>query len=136
MNSLKIDFVSDVSCPWCAIGLASLERALERLDGEVTAQLRFEPFELNPGMAPGGQDITEHLTQKYGSTPQQQKTARDAIRARGAAVGFDFREEGRGRIYNTFNAHRLLHWAGLVGAARQHALKKALLTAYFGSKLW
>ena len=132
MNSLKIDFVSDVSCPWCAIGLASLERALERLDGEVTAQLRFEPFELNPGMAPGGQDITEHLTQKYGSTPQQQKTARDAIRARGAAVGFDFREEGRGRIYNTFNAHRLLHWAGLAGAARQHALKKALLKAYFG----
>ena len=131
MNPLKIDFVSDVSCPWCAIGLASLERALERLDGEVTAQLRFEPFELNPGMAPGGQDITEHLTQKYGSTPQQQKAARDAIRARGAAVGFDFREEGRSRIYNTFNAHRLLHWAGLAGAQHQHALKKALLKAYF-----
>jgi predicted DsbA family dithiol-disulfide isomerase len=131
MNPLKIDFVSDVSCPWCAIGLASLERALERLDGEVAAQLHFEPFELNPGMVPGGQDITEHLTQKYGSTPQQQKAARDAIRSRGAAVGFDFREEGRDRVYNTFNAHRLLHWAGLAGADFQHALKKALLRAYF-----
>ncbi len=132
MNTpLKIDFVSDVSCPWCAIGLASLERALERLNGEVRADLHFQPFELNPGMAPGGQDITEHLTQKYGSTPQQQAQSRDAIRERGAAVGFDFLKEGRGRIYNTFDAHRLLHWAALEDPDRQHALKKALLTAYF-----
>ena len=132
MKALKIDFVSDVACPWCAVGLASLERALEKLDGEVSAELRFQPFELNPGMVAGGEDVTEYLTQKYGSTPQQQQASRDAIRARGAAVGFDFREEGRGRIYNTFNAHRLLHWAGLQDAVRQHALKKALLKAYHG----
>jgi predicted DsbA family dithiol-disulfide isomerase len=131
MKPLKIDFVSDVSCPWCAIGLASLEKALARLEGEVPAQLHFEPFELNPDMPAGGQDITEHLTQKYGSTPQQQEASRDAIRERGAALGFDFRKEGRGRIYNTFNAHRLLHWAGEIGAERQRALKKALLKAYF-----
>lgn len=131
MNTLKIDFVSDVSCPWCAIGLASLEKALQRLDGEVSAELRFEPFELNPAMPAGGQDITEHLTQKYRSTPQQQQAARDAIRQRGADVGFDFRMEGRDRIYNTFNAHRLLHWAGLQGGDAQRALKKALLGAYF-----
>jgi len=132
MNPLKIDFVSDVACPWCAVGLASLERALEKLDGEVAAEIHFRPFELNPGMAPGGQDAGEYLTQKYGSTPQQQQASRDAIRARGAAVGFQFREEGRGRIYNTFNAHRLLHWAGLQDPVRQHALKKALLEAYHG----
>jgi predicted DsbA family dithiol-disulfide isomerase len=132
MNPLKIDFVSDVACPWCAVGLASLERALERLEGEVSAELHFQPFELNPDMAPGGQDTTEYLGRKYGSTPQQQKASRDAIRARGAAVGFDFREEGRGRIYNTFNAHRLLHWAGLQDPKRQHELKKALLKAYHG----
>jgi predicted DsbA family dithiol-disulfide isomerase len=131
MNPLKIDFVSDVSCPWCAIGLASLERALERLDGEVKPELHFQPFELNPAMPPGGQDITEHLTQKYRTTPQQQEAARDAIRERGAAVGFDFRREGRGRIYNTFDAHRLLHWAGLEHPALQPALKKAFLKAYF-----
>ena len=131
MKPLKIDFVSDVSCPWCAIGLASLEKALDRLEGEVAAQLHFEPFELNPQMPAGGQDITEHLTQKYGSTPQQQEASRDAIRERGAALGFDFRKEGRGRIYNTFNAHRLLHWAGETGSERQRALKKALLKAYF-----
>jgi predicted DsbA family dithiol-disulfide isomerase len=135
MKPLKIDFVSDVACPWCAVGLASLERALDKLDGEVSAEIHFQPFELNPGMAAGGQDASEYLTQKYGSTPVQQKASRDAIRARGAAVGFEFREEGRGRIYNTFNAHRLLHWAGLQDASRQHALKKALLTAYHGQGL-
>jgi predicted DsbA family dithiol-disulfide isomerase len=131
MKSLKIDFVSDVSCPWCAIGLASLERALERLGGDVAPELHFQPFELNPGMPAGGQDITEHLTQKYRTTPEQQAQAREAIRERGAAVGFEFRKEGRGRVYNTFDAHRLLHWAALEGGERQHALKKALLKAYF-----
>jgi predicted DsbA family dithiol-disulfide isomerase len=128
---LKIDFVSDVSCPWCAIGLASLEQALRRLDGEVDAELHFQPFELNPAMPPGGEDTTEHLTKKYGSTPEQQAASREAIRQRGEAVGFIFRKEGRARIYNTFDAHRLLHWAGLEGAERQHALKKTLFDAYF-----
>lgn len=132
MNApLKIDFVSDVSCPWCAIGLASLERALEKLEGDVSAQLHFQPFELNPQMPAGGQDITEHLTQKYRTTPEQQAAARDSIRERGATVGFEFRKEGRGRIYNTFNAHRLLHWAGMEDPAKQLALKKALFKAYF-----
>ena len=128
---MKIDFVSDVSCPWCAIGLASLERALEKLDGEVKAQLHFQPFELNPSMPAGGQDITEHLTQKYRTTQEQQEAARESIRQRGAEVGFEFRKEGRGRIYNTFNAHRLLHWAGMEHAERQLALKKAFFKAYF-----
>jgi predicted DsbA family dithiol-disulfide isomerase len=131
MKHLKIDFVSDVSCPWCAIGLASLERALERLEGDVTPELHFQPFELNPTMPPQGQDITEHLTQKYRTTPEQQAQAREAIRQRGAAVGFEFRKEGRDRIYNTFDAHRLLHWAAQEGGERQRALKKALLAAYF-----
>lgn len=133
-TSLKIDFVSDVSCPWCAIGLSALEKALQRMAGEVTADLHFQPFELNPSMPLGGQDITEHLTQKYGSTPEQQAEAREAIRQRGAELGFAFRKEGRDRIYNTFDAHRLLHWAGLPTtrpAGLQPALKKALLQAYF-----
>jgi len=130
-RDLKIDFVSDVSCPWCAIGLASLEQALQRLDGDVRADLHFQPFELNPGIAAEGEDVTEHQTRKYGSTPEQQAASREAIQQRGAAVGFEFRKEGRDRIYNTFDAHRLLHWAGLEGADRQHALKRALFKAYF-----
>jgi len=133
-TALKIDFVSDVSCPWCAIGLSALEKALERLRDEVAAEMHFQPFELNPGMPAEGQDITEHLTQKYGSTPQQQAESREAIRLRGASLGFVFRKEGRNRIYNTFDAHRLLHWADLATtqpAGLQRALKKALLEAYF-----
>lgn len=128
-HSLKIDFVSDISCPWCAIGLSALEQALAKLAGEVQAELRFQPFELNPQMPVGGQDVGEHLAQKYGSTPEQQAQIRDTIRQRGADVGFSFNPGGRGRIYNTFDAHRLLHWAALEDLAKQRALKMALLLA-------
>jgi predicted DsbA family dithiol-disulfide isomerase len=129
-KTLKIDFVSDVSCPWCAVGLGALEQALQALDGTVQAELHFQPFELNPQMGAHGQDIGEHLTQKYGSTPEQQQQIRDTIRQRGAEVGFTFNPEGRGRIWNTFDAHRLLHLAEVEGApGQQAALKKALLAA-------
>jgi predicted DsbA family dithiol-disulfide isomerase len=126
---MKIDFVSDVSCPWCAVGLKSLEQALGRLSGEVTAEMHFQPFELNPQMPPEGQDIHAHLAEKYGSTPEQLKGNSEAIRARGAEVGFTFNMDKRNRIYNTFDAHRLLHWAELEG--RQPVLKHALFQAYF-----
>jgi len=130
-SHLKIDFVSDVSCPWCAVGLGSLEAALRRVAPDVTAELHFQPFELNPQMPPEGQDTFEHLNQKYGSTLEQQAQAREMIRRRGAEVGFEFSPEGRPRVYNTFNAHRLLHWAELESPAKQAALKKLLLKAYF-----
>ena len=134
--SLKIDFVSDISCPWCVIGLKSLEQALERVAGDMTATLHFQPFELNPQMAPEGQEITEHITQKYGITPAQADANRENIRLRGESVGFTFSQAdqpggGRSRIYNTFDAHRLLHWAGLESADLQKALKEALFKAYF-----
>lgn len=125
--TVKIDFVSDIVCPWCAIGLASLERALARLDGEVPIELHFEPFELNPQMPPEGEDIVQHLTRKYGIGAEQVERNAEAIRERGAAVGFAFGK--RTRTYNTFDAHRLLHWAGIEG--RQRELKHALLRAYF-----
>jgi predicted DsbA family dithiol-disulfide isomerase len=126
---MKIDFVSDVSCPWCAIGLHALEEALGRLGPEVQASLHFQPFELNPGMPPEGEDIAEHLARKYGASPAQTERNREAIRQRGEAVGFTFNMAQRSRIYNTFDAHRLLHWAGLEG--RQAQLKHALFKAYF-----
>ncbi len=134
--TLKIDFVSDIACPWCAVGLFSLEKALERLQGEVQVDIRFQPFELNPDMGPGGQDLGEHLTQKYGSSAAQQAQIRETISARGAEVGFAFAPGGRGRIYNTFDAHRLLAWAegeaDVQGEGAQRRLKKALLAAYQG----
>jgi predicted DsbA family dithiol-disulfide isomerase len=131
-KALHIDFVSDVACPWCAVGLAALERAVQNLQGEVAIDLAFQPFELNPQMGPEGQDATEHITQKYGSTPEQQAQSRAGIMARGEAVGFQFRKEGRGRVWNTFDAHRLLYWAGEQGAKLQRDLKMALLQAYHG----
>lgn len=129
MNApLKIDFVSDVSCPWCVIGLRALEQALERV-GDATADIHFQPFELNPQMPPGGQDIAEHLAQKYGSTREQLTRNQEAIRARGAELGFAFDMHKRSRVYNTFDAHRLLHWAEEEG--HQLELKRALFAAYF-----
>lgn len=126
---MKIDFVSDVSCPWCIIGLKSLEQALARIGGDIEATLHFQPFELNPNMPAGGQDIEEHLAQKYGATPEQGAQTREMIRARGAALGFTFNMDKRARIYNTFDAHRILHWAGLEG--RQREMELALFGAYF-----
>ncbi|SFS17426.1 Predicted dithiol-disulfide isomerase, DsbA family [Dyella sp. OK004] len=128
-KQLKIDFVSDVVCPWCAVGLNSLEQALRQLDGNVAVEMHFQPFELNPKMAPEGESVAEHLAHKYGSTPEQMAQNREAIRQRGEAVGFTFNMDKRDRIYNTFDAHRLLHWAELQG--KQAALKHALLGAYF-----
>lgn len=129
--NIKIDFVSDVSCPWCVIGLKSLQAALGRVGDTVTADIHFQPFELNPAMPAQGQDLLEHITEKYGSTPEQLARNREAIRARGAELGFVFDIDKRGRIYNTFNAHRLLHWAGIESSATQQALKEALFAAYF-----
>ncbi len=125
---LKIDFVSDVSCPWCVVGLRALDQALAALGDEVRAQIHFQPFELNPDMPGEGQDIVEHIAEKYGSSPEQIAANQQNIRARGAELGFTF-AGGERRIYNTFDAHRLLHWAGLEG--RQQALKEALFAAYF-----
>jgi len=127
---MKIDFVSDVACPWCAVGLNSLERALEKIGSDIPVELHFQPFELNPQMAPEGEDAAEHITRKYGLTPQQLAANRAGIRQRGADVGFDFGD--RTRIWNTFDAHRLLQWAGELGAKQQRDLKMALLQAYHG----
>ena len=126
---VRIDFVSDVVCPWCAIGLASLEEALERVGDGIVVDIHFQPFELNPQMGPEGEDIVEHLSRKYGMAEAQVAANQEAIRERGAALGFVFDMDKRQRTWNTFDAHRLLHWAGLEG--RQRELKHALLRAYF-----
>ena len=127
---MKIDFVSDVACPWCAVGLNSLERALERVGPELQVELHFQPFELNPTMPAEGADTVAYLSAKYGIGAEQIARNQAAIRERGAAVGFAF--GARPRVWNTFDAHRLLHWAGLQGGDHQRALKHALLKAYHG----
>lgn len=123
---LKIDFVSDIACPWCAIGLSSLQLALARLGETVDADIAIHPFELNPQMHVGGEDIVDYLGEKYGRTPAQIAEAQAMIRERGESVGFAFGP--RTRVYNTFDAHRLMYWAAIDG--KQLPLKQALLRAY------
>ena len=135
MAALKIDFVSDIACPWCAVGLAALEQAIDKLKDEVQVTLHFQPFELNPTMPPEGQDIVEHLSQKYGMTAAQVAQNQEHIRQRGAEVGFTFNMDGRKRTYNTFDAHRLLHWAETEGAPdAQQRLKWAITTSILISR--
>lgn len=130
MNPIKIDFVSDIACPWCAVGLASLEQAIDRVKDLVSVELHFQPFELNPQMGPEGEDVTDHLMRKYQISAEQVAQNQARIAARGAELGFTFNH--RKRIVNTFDAHRLLHWAETEGKSEdQHQLKRALLEAYF-----
>lgn len=129
---LKIDFVSDVMCPWCVIGLGGLNKALEELKPEgIVANVTCQPFELNPDMPPEGEDIAEHLAKKYGSTPEQSAANREMIRQKAAEVGFDMRMGEGSRMWNTFDAHRLLHWAHEVAPERQEQLKRELFAAHF-----
>jgi predicted DsbA family dithiol-disulfide isomerase len=125
---MKIDFVSDISCPWCVIGLYGLEEALGRVGDVVAADIHFQPFELNPAVPAGGQNLAEHIAEKYGTT-EPSTVRREAIRERAGSLGFDMKMGDDHRIYNTFDAHRLLYWAGLSGG--QSALKHALFETYF-----
>lgn len=126
---VKIDFVSDVVCPWCALGATALEQAIENLAGEVVVELTFKPFELNPDMPAEGEHAVQHMMRKYGRTADQVASRNEMVVARGVEVGFHFDLEKRSHFYNTFDAHRLLFWANAEGL--QIALKKALLKAYF-----
>jgi len=129
---MRIDFVSDVACPWCAIGMSALDRALTRIGADVgEIEVHLQPFELNPTMGPEGADAAEYLSEKYGLSSEQLATNRARIAERGAAEGFRFGT--RSHVWNTFDAHRLLFWAGAEGpAGAQRALKRALLKAYHG----
>lgn len=128
-KNLDIDFISDVTCPWCAIGFHSLDIALRTLDGEVAANVTFRPFEINPDTPPEGEDVHANLARKYGNTREQTRRNGEAIRVRGEGLGFTFNMAKRTHYYNTFDAHRLLFWAADEG--KQRALKSALVAAYF-----
>lgn len=130
-TELRIDFVSDVACPWCAIGLASLTQALDQLAGQVSATIHLQPFELNPDMPAEGEDAREHIQRKYGITAEQSEANRAALRERAASVGFAYNVGAGSRVRPTFDAHRLLHWAATVDNSKALALKRALFRAYF-----
>ena len=123
---IDIAFVSDVACPWCAIGHAAVETALARIGDAVEAKVSVEPFELNPDMGPEGSALGPYIARKYGRTPEQIAQVQERIREHGARVGFAFGP--REHVWNTFDSHRILHWASLEG--RGWELKRALLHAY------
>ena len=127
--TLKLDIVSDISCQWCIIGYKALQQALSTLEPDITADISWQPFELNPDMPAEGQDIVEHLTEKYGINTVQIEQNRAMIRERGLALGYTFSNSDGGRIYNTFDAHRLLHWAKQFG--KQNQLNLAFFDLYF-----
>ena len=130
--TIKIDYVSDIACPWCAVGLGNLNQAIAQLSDKVNFEMHFHPFELNPNMPLGGQDAIEHLTEKYGLTVAQVQANQANIRAKALEAGFVFHPEGRKRVYNTFDAHRLLYWAAKeYDLHKQAALKKEFLNTYF-----
>jgi predicted DsbA family dithiol-disulfide isomerase len=131
-QTIKIDYVSDVACPWCAVGLGNLNQAISKFSDKVNFEVHFHPFELNPNMPLGGQDATEHLTEKYGLSVEQVKANQANIRLKASKAGFEFHPEGRKRVYNTFDAHRLLHWAAQeFEPEKQAILKIELLNTYF-----
>lgn len=129
-RSMRIDFVSDVACPWCVIGLLGLEKALADVREDIEVELHFQPFELSPNLPPEGRNVVEHLSQVYGSTPDEVMARRGEVVSRAADLGFTMINDRENRLYNTFDAHRLMHWAALEG--KQAALKHALFEAYHG----
>ena len=138
MKTLEIDIVSDVVCPWCALGYAHLQQALEALaQDEIKANIHWRAFELNPHMGADGQEINEHLMEKYGSTVEQLSENKKRLVDLGKAAAVDFNFDERSRIYNTFDCHKLLHWATEIQQDSnenrdiQTLLKQALFTAYF-----
>lgn len=131
-TTIKIDFVSDIACPWCAVGLGNLNKAMTDFKGRANFEVHFRAFELNPKMPKGGQEVIEHLTEKYGISVEEVRANQAQIRARAIEAGFAFHPEGRKRVYNTFDAHRLLFWAAKeIGLKKQATLKTELLNTYF-----
>ncbi|NWE11963.1 DsbA family oxidoreductase [Pseudomonas yamanorum] len=126
---VTIDFISDVVCPWCALGATALEQAIDNLAGEVKVELTFKPFELNPDMPAEGENAVAHMMRKYGRSAEEVASGKKMLMERGEAIGFSFDLEKRSHFYNTFDAHRLLFWALQQG--RQIELKKSLLRGYF-----
>ena len=129
MKNLKIDIVSDVMCPWCIVGYKGLETALEQLSPDIQANIKWMPFELNPQMPAEGQDMEEHIIEKYGITAEQSAQNREVLTQRGKDSGFEFKFGPDMRMINSFDLHRLLAWAKDQG--KQHELQMAFFDEHF-----
>jgi len=130
MKTLQIDLVSDIACPWCAIGYARLEQAMEKLSDELAFTVRWHAFELNPDHGEEGEHILPALAKKYGRSEAEMRATQDNMIRIATELGLNFEKMQERYTCNTFDAHRLVKWAAEHG--RQTGLKKALFEAYFG----
>lgn len=126
-KTLRIDIISDVMCPWCIVGYRQLSAALEATG--TAHEIHWHPFELNPDMPQEGQNLREHIMQKYGSSLEESEQSRQHLKTLGSDLGIDFQFSDGSRMHNTFNTHQLLHWANT--QERMHDLKQALFIAHF-----
>jgi len=130
MSPIKVDIVSDVVCPWCIVGLKQLQKAVDSTG--IKIEVHWHPFELNPQMPESGQNLQEHICEKYGSTKEQSRENRQKLASIGEELGFEFRFHDESRMVNTFKAHQLLHWANLQG--QENAMKMALFSTHFSDQ--
>ena len=135
-TTVTIDIWSDVMCPWCLVGWGSLAQALDQLDGEIAAEIRWRPFELNPDMPAEGEEQAAHIQRKYGRTPEQgagiRGQMRDMADAAGVSLDYEGDDDRPAMMWNTFDAHKLLAWTlEAHGPQRQTQLKLALFDAHF-----
>lgn len=130
MATVRIDLVSDVVCPWCAVGFARLQQAMTQLDGELAIDLHWHPFLLNPDIGPDGRDMVAHLSAKYGKTAAEVQQSQQELKHVAQSLGLHFEHFTERRSWNTFDTHRVLHYARENG--RDQALNLALFDAYFG----
>lgn len=133
-STMRVDIVSDVVCPWCVVGYRQLTTAAKKMDPALALTVHWHPFELNPSMGSDGQNLHEHISEKYGTTRQQNLKGRERLRKEGESVGIRFNYDDNSRMYNTFDAHQLLHWSR-EDADLQTRLKEALFNAYFTRQL-
>ena len=140
MRHMTIDIWSDVMCPWCLVGWGNLSQALEQLNGEIEADIRWHAFELNPDMAENGENRTAHIARKYGRTVEESKGAQGQMKQAAETAGVSLDYEGdepapEAMMWNTFAAHRLLVWTlENHGAEKQTELKLALFKAHFNER--
>lgn len=128
MQTLKIEMIHDVVCSWCHIGYQNISRALERFSNEVSAEIHYLPFQLNPNVGPVGVDIVEHLCQRNQWSIADVMAYRKNLMEKTKEVGVTIDFSKRTRYYNTANAHRLILAAENLGLQRQ--IHEALLQAY------
>jgi predicted DsbA family dithiol-disulfide isomerase len=131
-DTITLDIISDAVCPWCIIGYRRLEQAISEMGIQDKVAIAWQPFELNPNMPADGEDLSAHLAQKYGMTPEECIRTLTNMTKLGAELGFTFDYFEGMKMVNTRDVHILLDYAKEVG--KQTVLMLRLFEAFFGER--